>query len=103
MKDLIIDYILARLREASTWRGIIMLVGGTWAQQHPDQAEAIIPIAIAIAGSIGVFFPDKSQKNIDSDSNDYKKSVTDEQDSSKKALPLPKDSDIPPSSGWSDK
>lgn len=38
--------------------GIIMLLAGTWAHAHPDQVEAIIPIALAIVGSIGAFLPD---------------------------------------------
>ncbi len=59
MKQLIIAYILNRLREASTWRGIIMLVAGGWATKNPEQAEAIIPIAIALTGAIGAFIPDK--------------------------------------------
>ncbi len=58
MKQIIINYILARLREASTWRGIIMLVAGAWASQHSEQVDAIIPIALAIVGSIGAFLSD---------------------------------------------
>lgn len=59
MKEQILKYILSRLSEASSWRGIIMLFAGTWATRHPEQVEAVIPIAIAIAGSVGVFLPDK--------------------------------------------
>lgn len=46
--------------------GIIMLVAGSWAHQHPEQVEAVIPIALAIIGSIGAFLPDGHQdKNIE--------------------------------------
>ncbi|WP_295446260.1 hypothetical protein [uncultured Thiodictyon sp.] len=54
----ILRFALARAREASTWRGIIMLAAGSWATAHPDQAEAVIAAGIAIAGAIGALFPD---------------------------------------------
>lgn len=71
MKNLIITYILSRLREASTWRGIIMLVAGGWATSNPEQVEAILPIAIALSGAIGAFLPDKKKlvTTMDSPSN----------------------------------
>lgn len=51
-------YGYARLREGSTWRNIILFVGGSWATAHPDQAALIVPVAISLAGLIGSFFPD---------------------------------------------
>ena len=54
----IILYGYKRLKESSTWRSIIYLVGGAWAIKHPDQVEAIIPIVVAISGLLGSFFPD---------------------------------------------
>ena len=101
MKNLIINYILSRLREASTWRGIIMLIAGTWAIKNPTQMEAIIPVAIAIVGAIGSFTPDKRQSDIAQDSKDYKKSVSDAQALSKNESL--ENSDTPSSSGWGDK
>lgn len=99
MKQIIINYILARLKEASTWRGIIMLVAGTWATQHPEQAEAIIPIALAIVGSIGAFMPDKSQRNVAQDSKDYQDSIK----PSNKPTPPKEEPEEEPSSGWGDR
>ena len=43
-----------------------LLLVGTWARQHPEQIEAIIPIAIALAGAIGAFLPD-NKKQINKD------------------------------------
>lgn len=92
MKQLIINYILSRLQEASTWRGIIMLVGGGWAHQHPDQAEAIIPIAIALAGAIGAFLPDKKKPAEQNKPQPDTKSESAEEKTEEE-----------PSSGWGDK
>lgn len=47
-----------RLREASTWRNLILLLGGSWASTHPQQAESLIPVCLGLAGFIGSFFPD---------------------------------------------
>ena len=60
MKSIILNYILSRLNEASTWRGIIMLIAGGWATRNPDQLDAIIPVAMAIVGAVGAFIPDKN-------------------------------------------
>ena len=95
MKQLIINYILSRLKEASTWRGIIMLVAGSWAQQHPDQAEAIIPVAIALAGAMGAFLPDKKKPVVQEDSQDDSAPIT--------KKPVPQEETEEPSSGWGDK
>lgn len=51
-------YALARARESSTWRGLILLAGGSWAVAHPAQAEALISVCLALVGLIGSFFPD---------------------------------------------
>jgi hypothetical protein len=82
-----------------------MLIAGTWATQHPQQIEAIIPIALAIVGSIGAFIPDKRQSDIAQDSKDYKKSVSDAQVLSKNESleKSEENSDTPSSSGWGDK
>lgn len=98
MKQLIITYILNRLREVSTWRGIIMLVAGGWATKNPEQAEAIIPIAIALAGAIGAFLPDKKKPvaAIDSPSNGDSEALVRKQ-------PPVEEEVVEPTSGWGDK
>ena len=51
-------YVVARLKEASTYRNLILLVGGTWAASNPTQVEALIPVLLSVVGLIGTFFPD---------------------------------------------
>ncbi|MFZ9527153.1 MAG: hypothetical protein ACO27L_04415 [Schleiferiaceae bacterium] len=51
-------YILARLKEASTWRGIILLLTAVGVPVAPAMADAIISVGLAVAGLIGVAAPD---------------------------------------------
>jgi hypothetical protein len=52
------DFFLTRLREASTWRGIVMLLTAAGVALSAAQTEAIIVAGMAIVGAIGVFLPD---------------------------------------------
>lgn len=52
------DYLVARLRESSTWRGIVMLLTAAGVALNAAQMEAIVSVGMAIAGAIGVFLPD---------------------------------------------
>lgn len=52
------DYLLARLKEPSTWRGIIFLASALGATIRPDLAEAIIILGVALAGGVAVATPD---------------------------------------------
>lgn len=52
------SYILARLMEASTWRGIIFLLTALGVQISPEQSNAVITAGAAIIGAISVFLPD---------------------------------------------
>lgn len=51
-------YILERLEEPSTWRGIVLLLTALGVQLEPHQIEAIIPVGLAIVGAINVFKKD---------------------------------------------
>lgn len=51
-------YAYQRALEASTWRNLILLAGGTWTAKHPDQADLLVPLCLALAGFVGSFFPD---------------------------------------------
>lgn len=52
-------YILERLKEASTWRGIILLLTAIGIPVAPALADSIIAVGMAVAGLIGVATPDK--------------------------------------------
>ena len=52
-------YILERLKEASTWRGIILLLTAVGVPVAPALADSIISAGLAIAGLIGAVTPDK--------------------------------------------
>jgi hypothetical protein len=54
MKNLI-DILLARLGENSTWRGAILILGALGWQLSPEHNEAIIALALAIIGAINIF------------------------------------------------
>jgi len=53
-------YILDRLKEASTWRGLTMLATSLGVGLHPDQITAIVTAGTALVGLIGVFFRDST-------------------------------------------
>ena len=54
-------YVLARLKEASTWRGIALLLTAFGVQIAPEVQDAIISVGIAVAGAVGVLFPDSTK------------------------------------------
>lgn len=54
-------YLLDRLKEASTWRGIALLLTAFGVQVAPDVQEAVISAGIAVAGAVGVLFPDSTK------------------------------------------
>jgi hypothetical protein len=49
------EWIVARLNEASTWRGIIALISAAGVALSPDQGVAIVTAGVALAGVINVF------------------------------------------------
>jgi len=51
----LIDYMIDRLSENSTWRGIILLVTSAGVVLKPEQAEAVIAAGLAVVGIINVF------------------------------------------------
>lgn len=57
------DFILARLREASTWRGIIMVLTAAGIPIAPAMAETIIAVGMALVGTVGIVTPDSEPRN----------------------------------------
>jgi hypothetical protein len=56
------NYLLNRLREASTWRGVIMLATAIGVPIAPALAEAIIAAGLALAGVVAMLIPDQIGK-----------------------------------------
>ncbi len=52
-------YLLARLTESSTWRGLVLIVTALGGALTPDQREAVVLIGLAVAGAIAAAVPDK--------------------------------------------
>ena len=52
------NWVLARLREPSSWRGLVWLATVAGLSLRPDQAEAIVTAGMALAGLLGVFLRD---------------------------------------------
>lgn len=57
------NYLLSRLREASTWRGIIMLATAIGIPIAPALADLIITFGLSLAGIVGVLIPDQIGKS----------------------------------------
>lgn len=55
------NWILRRLREPSTWRGLVWLATVAGLSMRPDQAEAIVVAGMALVGLLGVFLPEESK------------------------------------------
>lgn len=55
----ILDYILARASESSTYRGAIFCLAAAGMTVDPDKANAIAACAMAIAGAINIFRKEK--------------------------------------------
>ena len=56
------EYLLARSRERSTWRGLVFIATALGAHWSPESQEAIITGGMALAGALGVLLPDLSRK-----------------------------------------
>jgi hypothetical protein len=59
MKSTIIDYVFARLREFSTWRGIAALAATGGVLVAPEQLDAAYKAFIALLGLTAVFAPNR--------------------------------------------
>ncbi len=56
------QFLLNRLGEASTWRGLILVASAFGMQLSPDQAYAIASLGMALAGGAGMLMPDALKK-----------------------------------------
>jgi hypothetical protein len=53
------QFLLARGKEASSWRGLVAILTAAGVALDPAQADAIVAIGLAVIGVLGAFFPDK--------------------------------------------
>jgi hypothetical protein len=53
------SYLLERLKEPSTWRGLTALLTAVVVALSPDQVNAIVSAGLALMGVLGVFTKDK--------------------------------------------
>lgn len=56
------EYLINRLKEPSTWRGLIMMATAFGMTLSQEQSYAIASFGMALAGGIGVVSPDKLRK-----------------------------------------
>jgi len=49
------SFIINRLREMSTWKGLVMVLSALGVTLSPDQIQAIIAAGLALVGVIDVF------------------------------------------------
>jgi len=50
-----LTWIIARLKEASTWRGIIGLIAAAGVAVSPEQTEGIVAAGVALVAAIELF------------------------------------------------
>lgn len=59
MKDAIVNYVIDRLRDFATWRGIAALAATGGVLVAPEQLDAVYKMFIAILGLTAVFAPSR--------------------------------------------
>lgn len=55
----VVDYMLARMSEASTWQGLVVLMTFMGMNLSPEQANQIVMTGIAVVGLLKTFMPDR--------------------------------------------
>lgn len=56
-------YLIERLKEPSTWRGLIMIATGVaGAKWSPESQETIVYVGVSLAGIVGAILPDRWDK-----------------------------------------
>lgn len=57
-------YILERLKEPSTWRGLFALLTAVGLKLHPEMQEAILTTGLALIGMINVVRKESNDTNV---------------------------------------
>jgi len=55
-----LQFILERGKEASTWRGLVAIATAAGVSLSPELGEAIVAFGLAVIGILGVFTKDKT-------------------------------------------
>ena len=53
-----LEFVIGRLKERSTWFGLIGIVTAAGVSLSPEQTEAIVAAGVAVAGIVAVFTKD---------------------------------------------
>ena len=53
------SYLLDRMKETSTWRGLVLLLTALGVPMAPGLSDAIIAAGLGLAGLIGAVMPDR--------------------------------------------
>lgn len=58
-----LDFIVNRLKEPSTWRGVVGIATAAGVALNPEQVAAIVAAGVGIAGLIAVFTKDSGSED----------------------------------------
>ena len=110
MKSVIIRYIISRLTEASTIRGIVLSIGSIAGYKFSsDQTDSLVWGILGIVGFIGTFIPDLIKKpsfeTSGGDNQSEKPALSSEDSERGLVVPKPKYREKQPTneSGWTDR
>lgn len=53
------EYLMERLKEPSTWRGVVMLLTTAGMTISPELQNVIVSVGLAVVGLLGVFTKDE--------------------------------------------
>lgn len=59
-KSAVVRFVVARLKEASTYRGLMLILTGLGVAIRPEVGEAIVACGVSLAGLVGVVMPDSA-------------------------------------------
>jgi len=57
------EYLLNRLREPSSWRGIFALLTAVGLKLHPELQDAILSVGLSAIGLVNFFRKEKNDSN----------------------------------------
>lgn len=56
----VLKFIVARLSEASTVRGLLMLLTAAGVALRPESIDAIVTFGVGLSGLLGIVLPDRA-------------------------------------------